>query len=231
MSHLAYKSSQTAALYVADGLPDPDREAFELHLMNCSECIEDVETWRALADGIAAERPAAAVEARPVAVAVPSPPTSPTQPPQPALPRVAARARPAWAVAASVLMASALGLLCGRFLGDRAPSIGDPSLAFVSLGAPTRAGDCAVVRIAADARVVAIRIPGALEQTTLVATRVGGSALDRDRYSVRTQADGSWLVRLPVAALVGQEIELETRSAQAGEPARPVGCVSAIAVP
>src|ERR1700742_3884933 len=48
MDHVQFKANQTAAEYVAGGLRDSTEESFELHLMGCSECIEDVEIWRAI---------------------------------------------------------------------------------------------------------------------------------------------------------------------------------------
>jgi len=47
MDHIQFKANQTAAGYVANGLDESTQEAFELHLMGCSECVEDVEVWRA----------------------------------------------------------------------------------------------------------------------------------------------------------------------------------------
>lgn len=48
MEHLRFKSEQTAAAYVADELDPARREEFELHMMSCVECVEDVEGWRAI---------------------------------------------------------------------------------------------------------------------------------------------------------------------------------------
>jgi Putative zinc-finger len=48
MDHLRFKSDQTAAAYVADELDPEHREEFELHMMSCLDCVEDVEGWRAL---------------------------------------------------------------------------------------------------------------------------------------------------------------------------------------
>ena len=48
MDHAQFKAKQTAAVYVADGLDDHTLEAFEMHMMGCNECVEDVETWRAV---------------------------------------------------------------------------------------------------------------------------------------------------------------------------------------
>ena len=48
MEHLRFKSDQTAAAYVADELDPESREEFELHMMSCVDCVEDVEGWRAI---------------------------------------------------------------------------------------------------------------------------------------------------------------------------------------
>src|ERR1700752_3541868 len=48
MDHMQFKANQTAAGYVANGLDESTQEAFELHMMGCSECVEDVEVWRAI---------------------------------------------------------------------------------------------------------------------------------------------------------------------------------------
>jgi hypothetical protein len=42
MDHLQFKANQTAAVYVADGLDASTQEAFEMHMMACPECVEDV---------------------------------------------------------------------------------------------------------------------------------------------------------------------------------------------
>jgi hypothetical protein len=48
MDHIQFKSNQTAASYVAQELTDQQQELFELHMMGCSECINDVEAWRVI---------------------------------------------------------------------------------------------------------------------------------------------------------------------------------------
>jgi hypothetical protein len=48
MDHLQFKSDQTAAAYVADELDAEHREDFELHMMSCPDCVDDVEGWRAV---------------------------------------------------------------------------------------------------------------------------------------------------------------------------------------
>jgi anti-sigma factor RsiW len=48
MEHIDFQASQTAAVYVAGGLDENTQEAFEIHLMDCTRCNEDVEAWRAI---------------------------------------------------------------------------------------------------------------------------------------------------------------------------------------
>src|SRR6185437_10298237 len=57
MDHIQFKANQTAAGYVANGLDESTQEAFELHMMGCSECVEDVEVWRAIKLDIPKQRP------------------------------------------------------------------------------------------------------------------------------------------------------------------------------
>jgi len=234
MSHLSFKASQAAAQYVAHALPDTERESFELHMMNCSECVDDVETWRLLAVGLAAQeptrRPGTLKSVRPsnTAAAVPAPAANSRQATRPG-------ARHRWQIAASALLATSLGLCAGWFLHPSSPaSLEDGSLELVSLAGTSRGADCSVVRLANDARIVAARIPGASAGAVLVATRLDGRPLEAREYSVRTQPDGSWLVRLPAARILGQEVRLEAHyPAAPGEPAssEPVGCLSGLAVP
>lgn len=52
MEHIDFKLKQAAAAYVAHGLNDTDMEDFEIHMMGCAECVEDIEVWRAIKQGI-----------------------------------------------------------------------------------------------------------------------------------------------------------------------------------
>lgn len=54
--HRLFKSEQTAAAYVAGGLDPTVQEQFELHLLGCVDCREEVESWRALRDSLPPER-------------------------------------------------------------------------------------------------------------------------------------------------------------------------------
>src|ERR1700761_1822715 len=57
MDHMQFKANQTAAGSVANGLDESTQEAFELHMMGCSECVEDVEVWRAIKLDMPRQRP------------------------------------------------------------------------------------------------------------------------------------------------------------------------------
>ena len=48
MDHMRFKANLTAATYVSRGLDESMQEDFELHLMSCPECVDDVESWRAI---------------------------------------------------------------------------------------------------------------------------------------------------------------------------------------
>ncbi len=48
MDHMQFKANQTAAAYVAHELDEHQQEAFEIHMMGCSECLNDVEAWRVI---------------------------------------------------------------------------------------------------------------------------------------------------------------------------------------
>ena len=48
MEHMQFKTQQIAAEYVAGSLDECGLEACERHLLDCRECLEDVEAWRAI---------------------------------------------------------------------------------------------------------------------------------------------------------------------------------------
>ena len=100
MDHTQFKANQTAATYVADGLDEGTLEAFEMHMMGCTECIEDVEAWRAIKLNMPRRaRPALA----------------------PAALRRSVQAAAGWRMAASLLIAAILGA-AGGWLGMAAMS-------------------------------------------------------------------------------------------------------------
>ena len=67
-----------------------------------------------------------------------------------------------------------------------------------------------------------MRLESFIGKATL-AVDAAGRDLSPDSYTVRTQSDGSWLVRLSAASTRGQGVRFEARSADG--TADPRGCV------
>lgn len=246
MEHLRFKSEMTAAAYVAGKL-DPELEtAFELHMMSCPDCVGEVETWRALKGNLQPQTPARLPEAMPLpAVRVAEAASaSASEPIAPALPRRAHTARPRppavaertvpapslpvpasapqWRMAltlAAVAVAGAAGGWFARSLQSDADSIG-----FYSLPAVVRGpADCATAHLGPGVNLLAVRVPGAARDQQLVLVDNDGHDLAPERYSVRTQGDGTWLAQLSASALRQREIRFEARSLDG--TVEPRGCL------
>jgi hypothetical protein len=206
MDHAQFKSKQTAAVYVADGLDDHTLEAFEMHLMGCTECVEDVEAWRAIKLNMPSRvRPARA----------------------PAFLGRNTQAALGWRMAASLVIGVALGTTGGWFGHEsQAPNLDSTQTAFFNVPAATRgAGDCTPLRMAADTRFAVLRIPGVSHDRQVIAMDADKHELPASRYTSRLQPDGSHLLRIDTQALDGREVFLEARAADGfGEP---LGCVTA----
>lgn len=242
MEHLRFKSEQTAASYVANQLEADAREDFELHMLSCPECVEEVESWRAIKSCLpgAANTASALGEAASTAVrAATVPPKGATAtvaelrvpaglraPAEPVtLAPTCTTAAPRWRLAAAM----AAGVLVGVGGGWYGHSLTEPSLdassiAFYSLPPLTRGpSDCTLVQVDPRLTLVALRIPEAAKEQQLVAVDSDGHDLAPEDYSVRTQADGSWLVRLRAQTVREQGIRFEARSADG--TVEPRGCV------
>jgi hypothetical protein len=204
MEHTHFQATQAAAHYVADGLDDSTQEAFEVHLMDCLQCIEDVEAWRA----IKCEMPKQRTEGRAGAVG----------------PRFAFSE---WQMAASLVGVGVFGAAAGWLGRATLSSDVDWTQTVVSnLPAVFRGGDvCTPIRLGVDTRVALVRVPGVARDLHIVALDSGQRELPSSRYSSRYQPDGSQLVRLDALLLAGQEIHLETRGAGT-DSGDPVGCVT-----
>jgi hypothetical protein len=85
--------------------------------------------------------------------------------------------------------------------------------------------DCTAVRVGSQVTVLALRVPGVAKEQRLVAVDSEGHDLASEDYSVATQADGSWLVRLRAELVRDQGIRFEARSADG--TVEPKGCVLA----
>ena len=206
MDHAQFKAKQTAAVYVADGLDDHTLEAFEMHMMGCNECVEDVETWRA----IKLNMPARVRAAR-----------------APAVLGRSAQAAMGWRMAASLVVGGILGSAGGWFGHEsQTPNLDSTQTAFFNVPAATRgAGDCTPLRIAPNTRFAVLRVPGVARDRQVIAADSEKHELPASRYTSRLQPDGSHLVRIDTQALNGRDVLLEARAPDGfGEP---LGCVTA----
>ncbi len=241
MDHLRFKSSQTAAAYVADALDQEIQEAFELHMMTCPDCVEEVEGWRAIKSGLSTP-PAQLDEAHAGATALP-----PREAREPAPESTAAASHPSRARHATRPSAPASrrqpqpdhrGLMAAALVGValfgvgggwyarslQSPAIDSDAISFYSLPPLTRGpADCTAVPLEPAARVVAVRVPGVAHQQQLVAVDSEGHDLGAADYVARPQGDGSWLVRLRAGILREQGIRFEARSLDG--TVEPRGCI------
>ena len=205
MDHAQFKAKQTAAVYVADGLDDHTLEAFEMHMMGCNECVEDVETWRA----IKLNMPARARPAR-----------------APAVLGRSTQAAMGWRMAATLVAGGVLGSAGGWFGHEsQAPNLDSTQTAFFNVPAATRgAGECTPLRIAPNTRFAVLRVPGVTRDRKVIAADAEKHELPAARYTSRLQPDGSHLVRIDTQALNGRDVFLEAQAPDGfGEP---LGCVT-----
>ena len=210
MDHAQFKAKQTAAVYVADGLDEHMLEAFEMHMMGCTECVADVEAWRAIKLNI----PSRSRTVR-----------------APAFLGRTAQSAMGWRIAASLLVGVAVGTTGGWFgHASQAPNLDSTQTAFFNVPAATRgAGECTALRMASDTRFAVLRVPGVEHDRHVMALDADKHELPGSRYTSRVQPDGSYLVRLDTQALDGRDVFLEARAKDGfGEP---LGCVTAEALP
>jgi hypothetical protein len=204
MDHIQFKANQTAAGYVANGLDESTQEAFELHMMGCSECVEDVEVWRA----IKLEMPKQRAEVRTLA------------------PRRKLAAFSDWRMAASLVGAGVIGAT-GGWLGKSTTATDLDSTRTVVFNLPSvsrGADDCTAMRLASDTRLAVLRVPGVSKDLRVVALDSEKRELPASEYTSRMQPDGSQLVQIDAQALAGRSVHLEARRGDGtGEP---LGCVT-----
>ena len=230
MEHLRFKSEQTAAAYVAGSLDPAIQEQFELHLMSCRDCVEEVESWRAIKTCLPLETtrtqvarasenrrsPTGGVHALPASSAANQAAAKPAAGSSSAI-----RWRVAAAVAAGVVVGAAGGWY-GR--AQEGPSVRSDSIGFYSLPPLVRGpSDCMGVRVGPEVTVLALRVPAAAKEQRLVAVDSEGHDVTAENYSVAMQADGSWLVRLRSEMIRDQGIRFEARSADG--TVEPRGCI------
>jgi anti-sigma factor RsiW len=246
MDHLRFQSNQTAAAYVADGLDHETQEAFELHMMSCADCVQEVEVWRSLQGQLAANTTAVQEceghEAHTHEAHTHEAHTHAAQPADHTRRRASApgRARASASGASAGSLARArlaavligVGLVGGGAGGWYARSAQGPwsdaeRVDFYSLPAVTRGGEeCSVVKLGPHASVLEVRVPGLGNPKTqqLVVRDSEGHDLTPADYRVRAQDDGSWLVRVR-ADMVRQQ-GLRFRLLENGDDeGEPRGCI------
>jgi hypothetical protein len=225
MDHSQFKANQTAAVYVADGLDERTLEAFEMHMMGCTECIDDVESWRAIKVNLPTRaRPARApaVLGRNVHAGAGHAGTGHSRVGRSGV----GYAAPGWRMAASLVVGGVLGTAGGWFgHQSQTPNLDSTQTAFFNVPAATRgAGDCTALRLAPDTRFAVLRVPGVARDRQVIAADAEKRELPASRYISRLQPDGSHLVRIDTQALDGREVFLEARAVDGfGEP---LGCVT-----
>lgn len=204
MDHIQFKANQTAAGYVANGLDESTQEAFELHMMGCSECVADVEVWRA----IKLEMPRQPAEVRTLT------------------PRRKLAAFSDWRMAASLIGAGVIGAT-GGWLGKATTATDLDSTRTVVFNLPSvsrGADECTAMRLASDTRLAVLRVPGVSKDLHVVALDSEKRELPAAAYTSRIQPDGSQLLKIDAALLAGRQIHLEARRADGG--GEPLGCIT-----
>jgi hypothetical protein len=202
-----FKAQMTAATYVAHGLDRAAEERFELHFMECPECLDEVEAWRAIKKYM--PRTPSAAQASAAATARTS---------APAL----------WRLAASVVGVALLGAAAGWY-GQKLASPDLASTAFFNAPALERGAECTTLKFGADTRAIALRVAGVPSDQQVLARSLTGSELPAGAVRARRQSDGSWLVQFTPQQLSRGALKLEARG-PAG-PAQNLGCFSGPAAP
>ena len=204
MDHIQFKANQTAAGYVANGLDESTQEAFELHMMGCSECVADVEVWRA----IKLEMPRQQAQVRTLT------------------PRRKLAAFSDWRMAASLVGAGVIGA-AGGWLGKATTATDLDSTRTVVFNLPSvsrGADECTAMRLASDTRLAVLRVPGISKDLRVVALDSEKRELPAGDYTSRIQPDGSQLLKIDAALLASRQVHLEARRPDGtGEP---LGCVT-----
>ena len=203
MNHEEFKAHQTAAAYVAGGLDESASEEFELHLIGCSDCVEEVEVWRA----IKLEMPRTCPEVRTSA------------------PRRRSAAFSDWRMAASLVGAGLLGA-AGGWLGkvETATDLDSTRTVVLNLPVVSRgADDCTDVRLAPDTQLAIVRVPGLSHDLRVVVLDSDKRALPAGQYTTRIQPDASHLLQLNSKQLLAGPVYLESQDAHGNSS--PLGCL------
>jgi hypothetical protein len=200
MDHMHFKANQTAAAYVAQELDEHSQEAFEIHMMGCSECVNDVEAWRVIKTHM------------PDAVVV----------------ETARQFKKnwwgGWGMAASFIGAMIVAAGGGWFANSmQRPSLDTSETSIFDLQPVTRSEECTKLPLAANTRAVVLRVTKVDSQRRLVATDESGKELPASRYVAREQRDGSWVLRFDADGVQGSAAHIVSRGGEGEDEA--LGCV------
>jgi hypothetical protein len=206
MDHIQFKANQTAAAYVAHELDEHSQEAFEIHMMGCSECLNDVEAWRVIkthmADAVVLE-PARQFKKHWWG---------------------------GWGMAASFVGAMVVAAAGGFYSGTlQRPSLDSSETAIFDMQPVTRSEGCTQLPLAANTRAVVLRMTKVDSERHPLATNLDGMELSPSEYNVRVQRDGSWVLRFEPDYLKSASAYIVTR--KAGTEDESLGCISAAVSP
>ena len=204
---MQFKANQTAAAYVAHDLDEIAQEAFEVHMMGCSECLNDVESWRVIKTHM------------PDAVVL-----------EPAR-QFKKHWWGGWGMAASFVGAMVVAAAGGGFYTGtlQRPNVDSSEIAIFDMQPVTRSEGCTQLPLAANTRAVVLRMTKVDSERHPLATNLDGMELQASDYNVRAQRDGSWVLRFEPSYLKRASAYIVTR--KAGTEDESLGCVSAVVAP
>ncbi len=147
---------------MANELDEHSQEAFEIHMMGCSECVNDVEAWRVIKSHM------------PDAVVV----------------ETARQFKKnwwgGWGMAASFVGAMAVAGTGGWFANSmQRPSLDSSETAIFDMQPITRSEECAKLPLAANARAVVLRVTKVDSTRAVIATDLSGKELSSSLYNAR----------------------------------------------
>jgi hypothetical protein len=206
MDHMQFKANQTAAAYVAHELDEYQQEAFEIHMMGCSECLNDVEAWRVIKTHM------------PDAIVL-----------EPAR-QFKKHWWGGWGMAASFIGAMVVAAAGGFYGGTlQRPDLDSNETAIFDMQPVTRSEGCTQLPVAANTRAVVLRMTRVDSERRPIATNLDGMELAANQYNVRAQRDGSWVLRFQPEYLKQASAYIVTR--KNGTEDESLGCISAAVAP
>lgn len=204
---MTFKANQTAAAYVAGELDELSQEKFEIHMMGCSECLNDVEAWRVIKTHM------------PDAVVVES------------ARQFKKHWWGGWGMAASFAGTIAVAGAGGWFAGSmQRPDLNSSETAIFDMQPITRSSDCYQLPVAANTRTIVVRITRVDSERHPIATDMDGNELSSSLYNARLQRDGSWVMLFDSDSLQKAPAYIVARKSEGADES--LGCVtSAVAAP